>query len=166
MTQSPQPPIVPGQTQPAYYPPQPPPPKRRIHPLSVVFFAAGLIMFFIGVISTASGGTGATPTTVSSPSPVVVYVTQPGAATAAAATKPAPLHIEDGVWTVGTDLPAGRYRATANVSSGCYWSITKSGTNGETIIANDIPGGGRPSVTLKAGQDFTSQECGTWAKIA
>jgi hypothetical protein len=125
-------------------------------------------MFLIGIIAAAASGTSGTPTTASSPSPVVVYITQPGAAvptTAATTTKPAPLHIDDGVWTVGTDLPAGRYRTTANVSSGCYWSITKSGTNGETIIANDIPGGGRPSVTVKIGQDFTSQDCGTWAKV-
>ena len=73
--------------------------------------------------------------------------------------------IDDGTWTVGIDFAAGKYRTTATVGSSCYWGIYKSGTNGDEIIANDIPGGGRPTVTLKAGQDFKTQRCGTWEKI-
>lgn len=73
--------------------------------------------------------------------------------------------VDDGVWTVGVDLPAGKYRTTEAVSSDCYWSITKTGTNGSDIVQNGIPGGGRPSVTLKKGQDFETQRCGTWRKV-
>lgn len=48
--------------------------------------------------------------------------------------------IDEGTWTVGVDVAPGTYRASQPVSSDCYWSITKSGTNGADIIRNDIPG--------------------------
>jgi hypothetical protein len=47
----------------------------------------------------------------------------------------------------------------------CFWGIYKSGTNGAEIIANDVVTGGRPTVTLKTGQDFDSSRCGRWAKV-
>jgi hypothetical protein len=65
---------------------------------------------------------------------------------------------------VGTDVQPGHYRTTAAVSGGCYWMITKSGTNGSDIIQNGLPTGGYPTVTLSAGQDFTTQDCGSWVK--
>lgn len=72
--------------------------------------------------------------------------------------------VEDGVWTVGSDIKAGTYRAKEAVGSDCYWAVVKTGTNGSDIIDNGIPGGGRPSVTVKKGQDFESSRCGTWVK--
>ncbi|MGX1591663.1 hypothetical protein ACWICO_11090 [Glutamicibacter sp. NPDC055491] len=72
--------------------------------------------------------------------------------------------VEDGVWTVGSDIKAGTYRAKEAVGSRCYWAVLQTGTNGSDIIDNGIPGGGRPTVTVKKGQDFESQRCGTWVK--
>lgn len=72
--------------------------------------------------------------------------------------------VGDGTWTVGTDVEPGTYRAAAAVGSTCYWGIYRSGSNGGDIIENDIPGGGRPVVTLSAGQDFNSTRCGKWEK--
>jgi hypothetical protein len=72
--------------------------------------------------------------------------------------------VGDGTWTVGKDIEPGTYRAAAAVGSTCYWGIYQSGTNGSKIIENDIPGGGRPVVTLSAGQDFNSTRCGKWEK--
>jgi hypothetical protein len=71
--------------------------------------------------------------------------------------------ISDGAWTVGLDIEPGVYRAT-DVGSDCYWGIYKSGTNGDEIINNDIPGGGNPTVTLSEGQDFESRRCGEWTR--
>lgn len=71
--------------------------------------------------------------------------------------------VDDGVWTVGVDIPAGTYRTTANVSSSCYWEINK-GEGVMDIVANDLPGGGRPKVTLRKGQTFKTSDCGTWRK--
>ncbi|OMH36876.1 hypothetical protein [Tersicoccus sp. Bi-70] len=72
--------------------------------------------------------------------------------------------VSDGAWTVGTDIEPGTYRATAAVDSTCYWEITATGSNGENILQNDLPGGGRPSVALAVGQDFQTQRCGSWEK--
>lgn len=72
--------------------------------------------------------------------------------------------IKEGTWTVGVDLEPGTYRTTSEVASGCYWGIYRTGSNGSDIIDNDIVSGGRPYVTLSAGQDFKSSRCGTWSK--
>ncbi|MGM9470832.1 hypothetical protein ACS5PJ_02365 [Pseudarthrobacter sp. YS3] len=72
--------------------------------------------------------------------------------------------VSDGTWTVGSDIEPGTYRAAADVGSSCYWGIYASGSNGSNIIDNDLPGGGRPSVALSAGQDFKSSRCGKWEK--
>lgn len=72
--------------------------------------------------------------------------------------------ISDGTWTVGSDIEPGTYRASADVGSSCYWGIYATGSNGSNIIDNDLPGGGRPSVALSAGQDFKSSRCGKWEK--
>lgn len=83
--------------------------------------------------------------------------------TAAEKTKAAST-IKEGSWTVGVDLEAGTYRTNSDVTSGCYWGIYRTGSNGSDIIDNDIVTGGRPSVTLSTGQDFKSSRCGTWSK--
>lgn len=62
---------------------------------------------------------------------------------------------------VGEDVPAGVYRATEPVDGLCYWLKSKD-AEGTQIIDNDIPAGGRPQVTLKAGQWFKSQGCPQW----
>ena len=73
--------------------------------------------------------------------------------------------ITEGTWTVGVDVQPGTYRTTEAVSSTmCYWGIYRSGSNGSDIIDNDIVNGGFPTVTLSAGQDFTTRDCGTWDK--
>lgn len=72
--------------------------------------------------------------------------------------------IGDGTWTVGKDVAPGTYRAAADVGSSCYWGIYATGSNGSNIIDNDLPGGGRPSVSLAEGQDFKSSRCGKWEK--
>lgn len=86
-----------------------------------------------------------------------------GAVTGAEAAK-AKNTVGDGTWTVGRNIEAGTYVAGKDVGSSCYWGIYASGTNGAKIIQNDIPGGGRPSVTLSDGQDFKTTRCGTWSK--
>lgn len=73
--------------------------------------------------------------------------------------------IDEGTWTVGTDIQPGKYRVRENVAGDCYWEITKSGSNGSTIVQNDIVQGGRPTVTLSGGQDFKTARCGSWEKV-
>lgn len=69
---------------------------------------------------------------------------------------------------VGEDIPAGIYRTDVAIGddSYCYWVINKTSdpSNLNGIISNDNPTGGRPQVTLKNGQWFTSRGCPDWLK--
>ena len=67
------------------------------------------------------------------------------------------------MWQVGRDIDAGTYRATTEVGSRCYWSITVSGDS-DNILQNDIPGGGYPQVTVSDGQQLKLMNCGTFTK--
>jgi len=170
-------PVTPGFSQePPNLPSQPLPTRKPARRGVPTLLAAGIGVggLLVGCLAGALIGAGMGDTPAATPG------AQPPAATGVAATTaagkpattqaappppPAAPTVEDGVWTVGVDIPAGRYRTTAAVPADCYWSITKTGSNGTDIIANDIPGGGRPTVTVKAGQDFTSARCGTWTKV-
>lgn len=126
----------------------------------------------------APTATSSAPATTSAPAPAPAA---PAPAPAAPAPVPAPAPappapaptpvgpattIEDGQWEVGTDVAPGVYKTTANVDPNamCYWKITEHG-NPDHILSNDIVKGGRPTVTIKTKQDFTTEDCGTWTKI-
>jgi hypothetical protein len=96
---------------------------------------------------------------------VTVTVTKAAPKPAAAPQAAGSTTIEDGQWEVGVDVAAGVYKVTAAVDPDalCYWSITETGKP-DNIIDNDIVKGGKPTVTLKRGQDFTTNDCGTWAR--
>lgn len=96
--------------------------------------------------------------------PPEVASTPPPSVTPAAPTPASSNTIDEGTWTVGVDVKTGTYRTVDAVEDGCYWAITKSGSNGGNIIANDNVTGGHPSVTLSKGQDFKTQDCGTWTR--
>lgn len=80
-------------------------------------------------------------------------------------TKEVPTIQGDDVVHVGYDVPAGIYRTNDRVEDGiyCYWSKSTD-SEGRNIISNDLPQGGRPQVTLKKGQWFTSKGCPDWIK--
>lgn len=71
--------------------------------------------------------------------------------------------INEGTWTVGEDFPAGTYKTTGS-GPDCYWQISPAGSNGSQITDNHL-GGGNLRVTLKAGQEFTTERCGVWTKV-
>lgn len=158
-----------------------PKPPRRSHKLAIVLlcacaFAALVLVCGLGAaFSTSDHATSATgrpavvvPQTHAAP---VVPAAEPTTVspTPAAVAKPKPqaVHVadEDTPGLVGDDFPAGTYRVTQNVAGmDCYWKKS-SDAEGSDIIDNDLPQGGRPQVTLKKGQWFTSETCGTWAKV-
>ncbi|QHO70122.1 hypothetical protein BHD05_11195 [Marisediminicola antarctica] len=73
--------------------------------------------------------------------------------------------LKDGTYyTVGVSMEAGTYQTTST-SGRCYWKITKSGTNYDDIVENDLGGIGVLTVSVSGGQDFQSSSCGDWAKI-
>jgi len=157
------------------------PTRRRVHwsVIALLVVCAGLLL--VCTVSVASAlVTGSKPKPIwgsYDPTPTAstyAPLATAGEGVAASATPaatvrvvPPPVHVSDGVYTVGVDIPAGTYRVTAVLGADafCYWEITKTGSNGQSIVANDIPSGGRPSVTLKQGEDFNTDGCGTWARV-
>lgn len=117
------------------------------------------------VAPSSSAPTATEPTEASAPADAAPSASTP--ASAAATPVPAqPVNVapvfEDGDWIVGTDFPAGKYTLIDEPTS-CYWGIYKADTNQEDIIANDNVSGGHPTVALKEGQEFSSNDCGGWA---
>jgi hypothetical protein len=155
-----------------YMPPPPSPRKRGLRPIAIVglVLAGLLVMCGLGIVVVGLLASARTPTPLPSPaSPVVSNTGSPSvhlstaAPTKAAAPAPPPrITIPDGTWTIGEDYPAGRYVATGTDGT-CYWEVDRSGTNGQDIVSNGT-GPGNLRVSLKAGQDFHSQNCGTWVK--
>ena len=132
-----------------------PPRPRRRWPLAV---GCGVLGVVVGVMIGAGGDTAA----VSTPGRTVTEAAKAGPAEKAA-PEPGEV-IEEGTWVVGEDFPAGTYRTTATVAEGCYWQVSRGGSNGKGILANAIETGGRPRVRLRRGQEFQTAGCGAWAR--
>jgi len=139
----------------------------------VLVTLAGLAVFF--VVLAWIGGNAAPQTTAAAPQVTVTVTEQAEAPTAepqptvtitetvkAEPPKPKAV-IEEGTWLVGEDIPAGNFKTTETVEDGCYWEISK-GSSIDDIIDNANPQGGYPRVSLKKGQIFTTEGCGSWAK--
>jgi hypothetical protein len=112
---------------------------------------------------------GTSPESVPAPqtAPSPVTATTGGVLTRTVPPTPIPATIADGTWTVAKGIPAGVYRTT-NAGSDCFWEIRKSGTDGSNdsdVVDNQV-GAGPWTVKLRAGQDFETDGCGTWTKIA
>jgi hypothetical protein len=84
----------------------------------------------------------------------------------AAKAKTSAVTVGEGVWQVGVDVQPGRYRLAVSPSKddNCYWLISRDDA-GEDIVSNGLPTGGHPQVTLKKGQYFTTQDCGSWTLL-
>lgn len=70
--------------------------------------------------------------------------------------------MEDGVFTVGVDIPAGTYVA-AYPSLECTWEVTEQLLSKVIQHSADVIKGTQ-TVKMKSGQDFTTEACGTWIK--
>jgi hypothetical protein len=73
--------------------------------------------------------------------------------------------IREGTFIVGKDIKAGTYKTDVpETSTGCYWERAKDSTgNGSSTIANDnLSAGAHGTVTIKNGETFKTDDCGTW----
>lgn len=134
-------------------------PKRRRRAWPWVLLVVGIIALVTacgGALSAIGNGMtdAAVPTTVDIGTPEPRPVAPSGA----------PIISGDDVVHVGEDVPAGTYRTRTVVDNQlCYWSRSHD-AEGKRLIDNKLPTGGRPQVTLKKGQWFTSQGCPDWIK--
>ena len=140
------------------------PPKKRRRLWIVLGLIAALMVLCGGGAALLLGSMSSTPAPTSSPTPNVGKTSNPPAAPKPTKAQPAKINGDDLVH-VGEDVPAGTYRAASAVVDGdlCYW-LKSSDAEGEKILDNDIPTGGRPQVTLKKGEWFKSQGCPDWIR--
>jgi len=139
------------------YAPQQPP--RKSHVVRWIFGGVAIFLLALCIFGTAYNFTKAARD--SGGQPVLVL---PSDDATSAAPKPTVPSIGDGVWAIGGDVKPGRYRLAVAPENGCYWAITRDDA-GQDIVANDLPTGGHPQVTLKKGQFFTTRDCGTWTLL-
>jgi hypothetical protein len=135
-----------------------------------------------GIIGGIIGGSGDGTATTAQPNPTV---TVSETVTETAEAKPAPTAskspttknttepkskstMEEGTYEIGVDAKPGRYKTRVpEDSSGCYWEKAKDDSGEfDSLIANgEVNAGGRVSITLKRGQFFLSEDCGTWIRV-
>ncbi|WP_460629784.1 hypothetical protein [Intrasporangium mesophilum] len=79
---------------------------------------------------------------------------------------PAPTLRSDGMYAVGSTIPAGTYYAPGG--SACYWERrSMAGSSLAGIIANDFNSGGRNIVTISStDRYFYTHGCGSWTRLA
>src|SRR6476469_5659905 len=142
--------------------------KKVSLPIPVAILTLAVVSFASCGLGSATGGD--SPTKALSPLPAASTVTKivkepaPAVSTVTVTKEvqvppPAPKdQISDGTKSVGPDIPPGTYRVVG-AGDQCYWAITKTGSNGGSIVNNHI-GGGNLTVTLQVGQDFETQRCG------
>jgi hypothetical protein len=68
----------------------------------------------------------------------------------------------EGMYVVGVDVAAGVYRNEG--AAGCYYAWMSSSASDSDIVDNELTDG-PATVTLRDGENFKSNRCGTWTKI-
>jgi hypothetical protein len=73
--------------------------------------------------------------------------------------------ISDGMHEVGVDVKAGQYKTSVPEGASCYWERSRD-DSGDSTIANELQDGpARQSVTIKKGEFFKTEDCGTWKRV-
>lgn len=119
--------------------------------------AIGIIAIIVGFCGFAALGMALTDRDSSPP----VATSKPPVAVGPVKQKAVRSIAGDDIVLIGTDAPAGTYRTSEKIAGLCYWMKSRD-AEGSNIIDNDIPSGGRPQVTLKKGEWFTSKGCPEW----
>lgn len=76
--------------------------------------------------------------------------------------------IEDGEWLIGTDVPAGRYRSDRRGTGACSYQVDRAQERDDesyesTGTVRSIPA--YLDLNLRAGEVFTTRECGGWRLV-
>lgn len=161
------PPVIPGNGGGYQGSPAPAPKKKSKMWIVWVVFSVAALVVLCGVLVTVLTGS-----LSDTPKPQKSAASSQRAVAPAPSKKVVPVPVNgfsdrDTPAQIGKDVPPGVYRVTKNVdevSSGCFY--TKSiDAEGKNIIDNGFLEVGRPQVTLKKGQWFHSQNCGTWQAV-
>lgn len=130
------------------------PPQRRVplylHPAAVA--SASCLMGLVLGFALASE-----PLPPASPTPVASY-------TPAGSPLQTGRIAGEGVYWVGRDIPAGRYRTTG-ADAECAWWLAKDTPEEEYAIVAGTAKNRRGEVTLPPGAFFSTHECPTWRRV-
>jgi hypothetical protein len=69
--------------------------------------------------------------------------------------------ISDGIHEVGVDVKAGQYKTNVPEGAICYWERSTD-DRGDYELQE---GPARLSVTIKKGESFETEDCGTWKRV-
>jgi hypothetical protein len=69
--------------------------------------------------------------------------------------------ISDGIYEVGVDVKAGQYKTNVPEGAICYWDRSRD-DKGDYELKE---GPARLSVTIKKGESFETEDCGTWKRV-
>ena len=145
--------------------------RKRRPPVVAVLLAVVIAIGGLGVIGWEVYTTSRPSAPAANPGPVASDPADEGALLAESSPSPEPTgprtRFADGIWTVGEDFKAGRYKTTvpADVFS-CHWERMRDakGTSTSTIEEGLGKPGTRVTVTIRATDKlFKSELCGTWS---
>jgi hypothetical protein len=152
---------------------QPKKPTRFGWPTMIVTAVVALSLG--GIVGGVVGGSGNGTATTAEPNPTVTVsqtVTETAEAKPASkapspkkTTEPEPKStISDGVHEVGVDVKAGQYEINVPEGALCYWE-RRIGDAISDSTSRYKEGPARLSVTLKKGEVFETEDCGTWTRV-
>lgn len=174
-----------GPVQPSASTTSPAPPKPKLFGWPTVIITA-VVAFSLGGITAVVAlsligifvvGSGNDIATTPAPTATVTATETAEAASATASKAPAAKKttepdpgstMNEGTYEIGVDAKPGRYKTRVpQDSSGCYWEKMKddSGRFNSLIANGEVNPGGRVSITLKRGEFFNSEDCGTWTRV-
>jgi hypothetical protein len=150
-------------------PVQQPPKKPRRFGWPIVIVTA-VVALSLGGMLFAFGGE-PTPTAVPD---ATATVTETKTLPAAESSEPKPKKhdqpkvaadtISDGTHNVGVDVKAGKYKTNVPEGEFCYWERIR-GDDISDSTSTYKEGPARLSVTLKKGESFETEDCGTWKRV-
>ena len=76
--------------------------------------------------------------------------------------------IGDGSWRIGSGTPAGRYRSDRSSTGACTFEVDRGGAGQDESFRSSATHRSIPAyldLTLKAGDLFTTADCGEWTQL-
>jgi hypothetical protein len=166
--------MPPDRSQPRHgaIPVQQPPKKPKRFGWPTVIVTAVVALSFGGIVGGIVGGSGDGTATTAEPD-ATVTVTEPADDESASkapspkkTTEPKPADtISDGIHEVGVDVKAGKYKTSVPEGELCYWDRSRDDSGDSTITQVLQEGPSHQSVTLKKGESFETEDCGTWKRV-
>ena len=146
-------------------------PKKRFGWPTVIVTAV-VALSLGGIVGGIVGGSGDGTATTAEPNATATVTETADAKPASKApspkktTKPEPKStISDGTHEVGVDVKAGQYKTNVPGWALCSWDRSRDDGPDSTITSVLQQGPSRQSVTLKKGEFFETEDCGTWRRV-